>query len=126
MTARFSNDHCSKCPHREYCPVKPLKKGDYSLRYTEATESHLKSDCGAGRIRVRGLPQVRCAVILKALGLNIFRSAKALKHAYKSLFLLFLGHVAVRKIHKPEFRHVPHANDLLSYFFCQRTIYLWR
>lgn len=154
MTARFSKKHCSECQHRENCPVTPLKKGDYSLRYNEkhfrlalrraneetpefrnkyrwragieATESHLKSDFGAGRLRVRGLPQVRFAVTLKALGLNIFRSAKALKHAYKSLFILFFGYVAFQKTHKPKLCHVPHSYDLLSYIFCQRTIYVRR
>lgn len=154
MTARFSKKHCSECQQRENCPVTPLKKGDYSLRYNEkhfrlalrraneetpefrnkyrwragieATESHLKSDFGAGRLRVRGLPQVRFAVTLKALGLNIFRSAKALKCAYKSLFILFFGYVTFRETHKPKLYPVSHSNDLLSYIFCQRTIYLRR
>ena len=154
MTVRFSQKHCSECQHREYCPVTPLKKGDFSLRYNEkhvrlalrraneetpefrnkyrwragieATESHLKSDCGAGRLRVRGLPQVRFAVTLKALGLNIFRSAKALQCASKSLFNLFFGYVTFQKTHKPKLYPVSHSFDLLSYIFCQRTIYLRR
>ena len=152
MTARFSKNHCSECQLRENCPVTPLKKGDYSLRYNEkhyrlalrraredtsefrnkyrwragveATESHLKRDFGAGQLRVTGLPQVRFAVTLKALGLNIFRSAKALKWAYKSLFILFFEEVTLRESHKPKINHVSLENDLLSYLVCQRTIYL--
>ena len=44
----------------------------------EGTNSHFKSDLGAARLRVRGLPSVRFAVTLKALGLNILRCARAL------------------------------------------------
>ena len=42
----------------------------------EGTNSHLKSDVGAGRLRVRGMASVRFAVVLKALGLNILRCAR--------------------------------------------------
>ena len=40
--------------------------------------SHLKSDAGAARLMVRGMPAERFTVTLKALGLNILRCAKAL------------------------------------------------
>jgi hypothetical protein len=43
----------------------------------EATMSHYKSETGVGDLRVRGLPAVRFAAVLKALGLNITRCAAA-------------------------------------------------
>ena len=154
MTAKFSKKHCSVCELRENCPVTPLEKGDYSLRYSEkhfrlalrrayeetpeflneyrwragieATLSHLKSDFGARRLRVRGLPQVRFAETLKALGMNIFRSAKALKWAFISIFYYFFGHIILHKTQKPELYLVPDSNNLFFSIFCQRTIYLRR
>ena len=45
----------------------------------EATMSHYKLDIGAKRLSVRGLPKVRFAVVLKALGLNILRCVRALE-----------------------------------------------
>ncbi len=105
LQARFTKKICSTCPRLENCPVQIGKKASY-LRYDdrrlrlaqrraieqtkefkdryrwragiEATISHLKSDVGAARLRVRRIDSVRFAVILKALGLNILRCAKAL------------------------------------------------
>ena len=102
--ARFSLDHCTNCPMNEQCPVKIGKKAAY-LRYTskqarlarrrkyektssfnndyrwragiEGTNSHLKYDTGAGRIRVRGSPSMRYVIKLKALALNILRATCA-------------------------------------------------
>ena len=104
LVARFSLEHCQACPLKNQCPVQVGQGGAY-LRYTakqirlanrrayektklfrdryrwragiEATNSHLKSDTGAGLLRVRGLPAVRYCVTLKALGLNILRAASA-------------------------------------------------
>jgi hypothetical protein len=105
FVATFSLKTCNACPRKKDCPVRAEKKAAY-LRYDrtnlrcacrramehtpefreayrwragiEGTNSHLKSDTGAGRLRVRGLAAVRLAVTLKALGLNIFRCARAL------------------------------------------------
>lgn len=105
LQARFRKQTCAECPHLQNCPVKPGKKS-FFLRYdeknlrlakrrayeqttgfkdryrwragVEATMSHLKADVGTERLRVRGSGAVRFAVILKALGLNILRCARAL------------------------------------------------
>jgi len=103
--ATFAKTTCSACHRLNRCPVYYGKKASY-LYYDEAqlriahrrvseqsiafkdkyrwragiegTHSHLKSDVGAGRLRVRGLAAVRFTIILKALGLNILRCARAL------------------------------------------------
>jgi len=113
LQARFNKKICCACPRRETCPVQPGKKGSY-LRYDdktlrlnrrrayeqtrefkdryrwragiEGTNSHLKSDVGTKRLRVRGIDSVRFAVILKVVGLNIMRCVKAL---YDSLYPYF-------------------------------------
>ena len=92
---------------RERCPVKvkaegallppyPEKKrrlaqrrakertGEFRDKYRwragrEGSMARYKSQTGAGRLRVRGMPSVRFAAKLKVLGLNIFRSAQALE-----------------------------------------------
>ena len=105
IQARFNKNICCTCPRVTNCPVQPGKKASY-LRYDdkmlrisqrhayeqtrefkdryrwragiEGTNSHLKSDLRAKRLRVRGIGSVRFAVILKVLGLNIMRCVKAL------------------------------------------------
>lgn len=105
IRVRFPKKTCGTCPHRKHCPVKLEKKAAF-LRYDdkilrlaqrrayeqtkefkdrfrwragiEGTNSHLKSDVGAGRLRVRGINSVRFAVVIKALGLNILRCAGTL------------------------------------------------
>ena len=118
LTARFSKEHCIGCPRRNKCPVKFLKKVTYiqynakQLRLArrrkyeqtkefldeyrfragiEGTFSHYKSDTGAGRLRVRGLSRVRFSAVLKALGLNILRSARAFSVIFWSNLLLIFG-----------------------------------
>ena len=44
----------------------------------EGSISRLKSQTGAGRLRVRGLEKVRFAMVLKTAGINILRSARAI------------------------------------------------
>ena len=105
LRARFNKQTCRECPHLKNCPVKLDKKAafvryddkilrlaqrrayehtrEFKDRYRwragiEGTNSHLKSDVGTERLRVRGMASVRFAVILKALGLNILRCAGAL------------------------------------------------
>lgn len=105
LRAKFKRTTCTSCPRFEQCPVLLGKHASY-LRYddkmlrlaqrraaeqskefkdryrwragVEATMSHLKACVGMARLRVRGLAMVRFAVMLKALGLNILRCAKAL------------------------------------------------
>jgi len=119
IRARFNKKICCACSRIENCPVQPGKKASY-LRYDdktlrlnqrrayeqtreftdrfrwragiEGTNSHLKSDVGAGRLRVRGIASVRFAVVLKALGLNILRCEKALqanlRHYFTQIYVL--------------------------------------
>ena len=105
LRATFKRVTCLACPRRSACPVRLGKKAS-SLYYNDAmlrrahrraweqtpefkskyrwragiegSMSHLKSDVGTARLRVRGMAAVRFAVTLKALGLNILRCAKAL------------------------------------------------
>lgn len=112
LKATFAKTTCSDCSRHNLCPLYHGKKASY-LYYDEAnlriaqrraaeqtpefkdkyrwragiegTHSHLKSDLGARRLRVRGLAAVFFAVILKALGLNILRCAQALNARLLSL-----------------------------------------
>ena len=102
--AEFNPAHCQSCPLRSKCPVKDSKENTY-IRHTakevrlarrrqyegttafiekyafragvEATMSEFKQVTGVNRLRVRGLKAVSFCATLKALGLNILRSAKA-------------------------------------------------
>jgi len=105
----FCSDTCSVCPHKEGCPVKPGKNNHY-LRYddrtfrlarrkafektdqflekyrwragVEATMSELDRRTGAKKLRVRGFSAVRFAVVLKVIGVNIFRAAALIKDLF--------------------------------------------
>lgn len=105
LIASFHLKNCRACPRQKDCPVKLEKKAAY-LRYDlpalrcacrrarehspefrqeyrwragiEGTNSHLKSDLGMARLRVRGMESVRLTATFKALGLNIMRCARAL------------------------------------------------
>jgi hypothetical protein len=119
ICARFNRETCCACPNLKNCPVKLHKKaaflryGDKTLRLAhrraheqtrkfkdryrwragiEGTNSHLKSDVGAGRLRVRGMASVRFAVVLKALGLNILRCERALKACLHPYFTQVYAH----------------------------------
>ena len=106
-SAAFDSSHCSHCPFREACPVKPGKKHHY-LRYEqktmriakrrakeqepefkdkyrwragiEATMSEYDRRTGVKRLRVRGFLAVRYRAILKAIAVNLFR-ATAVRNA---------------------------------------------
>jgi hypothetical protein len=108
-SAAFDSSHCTQCPFREACPVKPGKKHHY-LRYEdktmriamrrakeqtpefkdtyrwragiEATMSEYDRTTGVKRLRVRGFPAVRYCATLKAIGVNLFR-ATAVRNALK-------------------------------------------
>lgn len=97
---------CSACPLRWRCPVKPSRKRfvlrhtpaerrlarrrayqateafrkDYAIRAGgESVNSGLKRRTGMGRVRTRGRPRVRMAVLLRCAGWNLFRALTALK-----------------------------------------------
>jgi hypothetical protein len=95
---------CSACPLRQRCPVKPAR-GQFVLRHTpaerrlarrraqqatdafrknyairagiESLNSGLKRRTGMGRLRTRGRPRVRMAVLLRCAGWNVFRALAA-------------------------------------------------
>ena len=120
ISARFNKNICKICPRYEKCSVNIKKKAaflyyddkvarlamrrsfedtkEFKDKYRwragiEATMSHYKLDVGGDRLSVRGLPKVRFAAMLKALGLNILRCAKALdarlRQYYQNLWLHF-------------------------------------
>ena len=98
----FAVEHCFGCPRRKDCPVKSVRNG-YGFSYdkkqvkmarrrarertaqfrdryrfragVEATFSALDRKTGVKHLRVRGMPAVRFAVVLKVLGLNLLRAA---------------------------------------------------
>ena len=97
---------CDACAHRDACPVRRRKDGDYEFRFTdkqrrlesrrreeetepfreryrkrsgiEATNSILKRVTGLGRLRVRGSPGVFHSILLKVAGWNLLQAARAL------------------------------------------------
>ena len=97
----FAKAVCDLCPRQSDCPVNRVKKSA-SLRYdakalrlarrrvkektaefrevyrfragAEGTMSDLDRMTGLKHLRVRGMPQVRVAAVLKATGLNILRA----------------------------------------------------
>jgi len=102
----MDTSHCSACPCRNQCPVKQVR-GAYVIEHTpaehrlasrraeQATEAFrehyairgggesvnagLKRKTGMGRLRVRGSPRVRMAVLLRCAGWNLFRALAAMK-----------------------------------------------
>lgn len=104
VVVEFDRETCLDCPRHEKCQVKITQQRAY-LKFDakqarlakrraendsdefrekyrwragiEATMSRYKAETGAGRLRVRGLPAVRLAATLKALGLNILRAGRA-------------------------------------------------
>jgi hypothetical protein len=107
ITCLWQTALCENCPKRSECSVKESKKG-YKIRYTpkeavlairrryeqsdaftdkyryrsgvEASISRLIHMTGARRLRYRGLSRVDYAARLKALGINIFRTAQYVIH----------------------------------------------
>jgi len=118
----FDREKCCACKERKRCPVK-INGTSASLRYRakvarlakrryheqteefrdkyrwragiEATMSRLKSQTGAGRLRVRGMQRVRFTVKLKALGLNILRAASAQASRKRRTSPLFSLHSSI-------------------------------
>ena len=116
ISARFNKNICKACPRYKNCSVYIKKKAaflyydgkvarlamrrsfeenkEFKDKYRwragiEATISHYKIDIGGDRLTVRGLPGVRFAVMLKALGLNILRCSKALVACLRPYFIRF-------------------------------------
>ena len=120
LCANFPRETCLTCSRRTDCPIQIGKKAAYlhyddaMLRHAkrrahektpefrhkyrwrsgiEGTNSHLKSDVGTARLRVRGLPAVCFAATLKALALNILRCARALA----ARFLIRIARLCFKK-----------------------------
>jgi len=105
----FSVEHCLGCPKRKECPIRSVRNG-YGFSYDkkqvkmarrrarektaafrdryrfragiEGTFSALDRHTGVKHLRVRGMPAVRFAVVLKALGLNLLRAAAVRRTVY--------------------------------------------
>jgi hypothetical protein len=110
---------CDVCTHRDACPVRRRKDGDYGFRFTdkqrrldsrrreeetevfreryrkrsgiEATNSILKRVTGLGRLRVRGSPGVFHSILLKVAGWNLLQAARALAMRQKRQIAVTLG-----------------------------------
>jgi predicted HicB family RNase H-like nuclease len=109
-TTVMRSSDCSTCALRGQCPVKP-SRGQFVLRHTpsqrrlasrraqqatdafrknyairagiESLNSGLKRRTGMGRLRTRGRPRVRMAVLLRCAGWNLFRALAAMKKRTK-------------------------------------------
>jgi hypothetical protein len=140
----FDKAVCDSCPRQSDCPVKPVKRSatlhydakalrlarrrarektqafgeTYRFRAgVEATMSDLDRITGIKNLRVRGMPQVRLAAILKATGLNILR-ATAFRNRLKRKEKSKTGAIASRngfiEAVKEQFRR---SRDCLRPFF---------
>lgn len=125
LCATFSRETCISCPRLADCPVHIGKKASYlyydaarlrcaqrrvheqspefKSKYRwragiEGSMSHLKSDVGTARLRVRGMAAVRFTVTLKALGLNILRCAHALTARFLVRIAQFLHQNVFRNL----------------------------
>jgi len=113
--------HCSACPYANQCPVKQVR-GDYVIEHTpaqhrlasrraeqatdafgehyairggvESLNAGLKRKMGLGRLRVRSLPRVRLAVLLRCAGWNLLRALAALKQRGMGGWGAFFGVLA--------------------------------
>ena len=113
--------HCSACPFANQCPVKQVR-GEYVIEHTpaqqrlasrraeqatdafgenyairgggESVNAGLKRKMGMGRLRVRRLPRVRMAVLLRCAGWNLLRALAAMKQRGIGGFAAFLDALA--------------------------------
>jgi len=113
--------HCSACPCRNQCPAKQVR-GEYVIEHTpaehrlasrraeqatdafrenyairgggESVNAGLKRKTGLGHLRVRGLPRVRMAVLLRCAGWNLFRALAAMKQRGIAGFAAFFAALA--------------------------------
>jgi len=114
---------CSRCEFRSQCPVRRSGRR-YVLRHTpsqrrlaarraeqktdafranyairaggESVNSGLKRRTGVGRVRTRGLPRVRMAVILRCAGWNVIRALTAWRRRGIGDFAAFAGALSRR------------------------------
>lgn len=149
IRARFNKKICCACMHLKNCPVKPGKKAAF-LRYDdkilrlaqrraheqtrefkdryrwragiEGTNSHLKSDVGAARLRVRGLASVRFTVTLKALGLNILRCARAIHDRLLPYITRFRALKLIILALKQALCYFPYFVVKEQLYLCNRTV----
>ena len=137
ITVMRSSD-CAGCEFGSQCPVKK-SRGQFVLRHTsaqrrlaarraeqateafrenyairaggESVHSGLKRRTGMGRVRTRGSPRVRMAVIFRCAGWNMFRALAALKKRGIRDFVAVAG--AFRPTFSPSrtFRRLDQALD---------------
>ena len=103
LQAVFDPDVCQNCRHRDRCPAAAVGRTSSRFQYThdrvhhrtrrlretgdefreryrwragvEATMSRFKHQMGMAKLRIRGMANVTCTARLRALGLNILRTA---------------------------------------------------
>lgn len=149
----FDKATCDLCPRQSDCPVKRDKRSS-TLRYDakslrlsrrraaekteafrdvyryragiEGTMSDLDRVTGIKRLRVRKLPQVRVAAVLKAAGLNILRASafrngkRPYQRRKKSSSLSFIGAIGTVKEQIREIR-----NQIQQYFGAHSPMTFW-
>ena len=135
---------CQSCPLRDRCPTRIGKRTArfyynpkqirlalrrareeekewqdlYCMRAgIEGSISRFKSQTGAGRLRVRGLENVHFAGVLKAVGINILRAARALAAQAKAIAERMKEIIA-------ENRGVNRADEALCFIFGQLLSFL--
>ena len=149
----FDKATCDLCPRQSDCPVKRDKRSS-TLRYDakslrlsrrraaekteafrdvyryraaiEGTMSDLDRVTGIKRLRVRKLPQVRVAAVLKAAGLNILRASafrngkRPYQRRKKSSSLSFIGAIGTVKEQIREIR-----TQIQQYFEAHSPMTFW-
>jgi hypothetical protein len=137
-TTWMRSSDCSACPLRERCPVKP-SRGRFVLRHTpaerrlasrraqqatdafrdsyairagiESLNSGLKRKTGMGRLRTRGRPRVRMAVVLRCAGWNLLRALAAVKKRIKRAAAAAASILCRPSPHWPRLQAAPELRD---------------
>jgi hypothetical protein len=148
-TTVMGSSDCSTCALRGRCPVKPAR-GQFVLRHTpaerrlasrraqQATEafrtsyairagveslnSGLKRRMGMGRLRTRGRPRVRMAVLLRCAGWNLLRALAALKKRSKRAAAAAASILCRPLMHWTGFQAAPELRDGYLTRFPRRSL----
>jgi len=134
----MDTSHCSACSYRNQCPIKNVR-GDSVIEHTpaehrlasrraeqatdafhenyairgggESVNAGLKRKTGLGRLRVRGAPRVRMAVLLRCAGWNLFRALAAMKQRGIAGFSAFFAALSLIRTLACRLRHRIEAPD---------------
>ena len=148
-TTWMGSSDCSACPLRGQCPVKP-SRGRFVLRHTpterrlagrraqqatdafrkdyairagiESLNSGLKRKMGMGRLRTRGRPRVRMAVMLRCAGWNLLRALAATKKQIKRAAAAAASILCRPLMHWTGFQAAPELRDGYLTRFPRRSL----